>query len=64
MTLIIAGSSVLGLVVGLIVGANIGGNWMTKVSLFGLNGYEVTGMAGAVLGAIAFGVAGYLLDRR
>jgi hypothetical protein len=63
-TLIIGGATALGAMVGLVVGANIGGNWMTRVSLFGLNGYEATSTVGTVLGAVAFGVAGYLLARR
>ncbi|HET8660202.1 MAG TPA: hypothetical protein VFM55_14530 [Micromonosporaceae bacterium] len=52
------GGALIGAVVGLVVGANIGGNWFTSFSIAGQQGYEATGLVGAVVGAVALGATG------
>ena len=58
------GGAVLGVVLGLIIGANVGGNWFTSVNLGEYHGYEATGLLGAVVGGVMFGLAGIWLALR
>jgi hypothetical protein len=47
----------LGAAGGLFLGALIGGNWATEVELFGVRGYEATGLLGMLVGASAGALA-------
>jgi len=55
--------AVVGGVFGLLLGAFIGGNWATETELFGVRGYEATGILGLVLGLAAGGVGTVLMMR-
>jgi hypothetical protein len=56
--------ALLGGVFGLLLGAFIGGNLATDTELFGLRGYEGTGILGLVLGLAAGGLGTVLLMRK
>lgn len=58
------GGMVLGAVSGLFVGALIGGNFASNLQLFGLRGYEATGILGLGVGLILGALLGALLGAR
>lgn len=59
----IAGMS-LGAVLGLLAGALVGGNFAANLELFGLRGYEATGIVGLGVGLVLGGWLGARVARR
>ena len=58
------GGMVLGAILGLLVGAFLGGNFATDFQLFGIRGYEATGILGLGIGLVLGALLGARWARR
>jgi hypothetical protein len=58
-------AGIIGLPLGWIIGATIAGNYFTSFTLFGVRGYEASGiLGGLILAGILFGAVWQLFGKR